>query len=217
MKVLCFTTSYHRLEMVRRCILDVMCQSYPNIYHAVNIVSDKIENLSNCSYLFDDLDFDRIKISYNSNSNQHINYMAAIKSINHADYDIFVKIDDDDLYKKDYIKLIVDAFKNLEVDIVSSRISSQLNGNIVRRGEYNSLGGNPDGYNYKMPMTFAFNRKALNLIIDLKKVVGGFEDNMWRNIWSENKLKHMIINNEENIVWHIHGKNISTRDFLIKE
>ena len=68
--------------------------------------------------------------------------------------------------------------------------------------------------NFKMPPTFAFNLKALYLIKDIKTFYG-FEDNMWRDTWCKN-CKIGEIDNTENIIWNIHGKNTSTSDFLIK-
>ena len=68
-----------------------------------------------------------------------------------------------------------------------------------------------------MPTTFAFNLKALEMIqqISTHKIYG-FEDNMWRDVWC-NTCKVGEIDNSENIIWHIHGKNVSTADFLINK
>lgn len=213
MKVLCFTTSFERLKMLRGCILDIKNQSYKDIFHSVNITSnnnsiDKDLTLK----LFDDVISDNCKIIFLENHNQHINHMGAIRSVNMDDYDIFVKIDDDDIYKKDYIKNIVDVFNNNEVDIVSSKATYQLNGNGVYRVDTHNLGGNPEGCDFKLPATFAFNRKALNLILEINTNYG-FEDNMWRDMWC-GKCKIKEVDNSKEFIWHIHGKNISTFDFL---
>jgi hypothetical protein len=66
-----------------------------------------------------------------------------------------------------------------------------------------------------MPSTFAFNLKALKLIKDLNTTYG-FEDNMWRDVWCDN-CKIGEVDNTENVIWYIHGKNVSTADFLIKQ
>jgi hypothetical protein len=142
--------------------------------------------------------------------------MAAIKAVeDYEDYDVFIKMDDDDVYKVDYVKNIVTFFEaHPNVDIVSSEIAFQLNGTEVYLANAKSLGGNTD-VEYKMPMTFAFNKKALDAIINLEqKDMFGFDDMIWRIIWKAYGLKHATIDNAEEVIWHIHGSNVSTSSFL---
>ena len=129
--------------------------------------------------------------------------------------DLFIKMDDDDVYKADYVKNIITFFeKNSDVDIVSSEIKFQLNGTEVYLVNAKDLGGNVD-VEYRMPMTYAFNKKALNAIINLeKKDMFGCDDMTWRIIWKAYKLKHAIVDNSQEVIWHIHGKNVSTSSFL---
>ena len=105
-------------------------------------------------------------------------------------------------------------FSETDVDIVSSEISHQLNDFLVIGNCHHDLGGNPKGSKFKMPMTFAFNRKALDLVLDIPNHYA-FEDEMWRDIWVKNKLKHKIINNRDEVIWYVHGKNVSTSNLLI--
>jgi hypothetical protein len=42
----------------------------------------------------------------------------------------------------------------------------------------------------------------------------GFDDMIWRIIWKAYGLKHATIDNAEEVIWHIHGKNVSTASFL---
>ena len=225
-KVLCFTTSYNRLKMLRGCIMDIKNQTYPSTYHSINVTSGfKIEKFNLKSIfspksvdsellqkLFDDLISEKCQIMYSWNLNQHLNHIKAIKATNIDDYDVFVKIDDDDIYKKDYIQNIVDVFNNNDVDVISSKAIYQLNNNNVYKVNANNLGANPEGCDFKLPATFAFNRKALELIINIKDGQG-FEDNMWRDAWCS-QCKILEVDNTEQFIWHIHGKNISTSDFL---
>jgi hypothetical protein len=215
-KVLCFTPSYNRFKMLRSCIQDIATQSYENIFHSVNVTLDqKNFNVGNFKILIDDLKTEKNSFIFSVNSHQHTNHMKPILAVeDYETYDIFVKIDDDDIYKKDYVKTIVDYFNNNDVDVLSSKMKYQLNGSFLRKGDYGSLGGNPEGCDFKIPSTFAFNLKALNLIKDINTIYG-FEDNMWRDRWC-NKCKIAEVDNTENIIWYIHGKNISTSDFLIK-
>ena len=215
-KVLCFTTSYKRQKFLRGTIQDIINQSYNNITHTINCTFDNINETIFNDKLFDDLISDRVNIIYTENGHQHYNYINSIISVkNYEDYDLFVKIDDDDIYKKKYVETIVNEFnldKNL--DVVSSKIKYQLNNTKVFEGYYTDLGGNPRCH-FNMPPTFAFNKKALDFILNLESIYG-FEDHMWRDAWC-GKTKIKEIKNSENIIWHIHGKNISTSDFLIKQ
>jgi hypothetical protein len=220
-KVLCFTPSFHRAIMLRSCLHDVANQSYKNIHHVVNVTYKNKSEIANYEKLYDDLlsANDNIHITLNENQHNHINYMNAIKSVpNYLDYDIYVKIDDDDIHKKDYVSTIVEFFQKNDPDVISSRVKYQLNGNlmIVNEGGWGTLGGNPDGSNFKMPMTFAFNKKALQflLLIENPNKLSG---KLWRRVWHENQLKHMQIDNKENLIWHIHGANITTANFLKKQ
>jgi len=211
MKVLVFTSSYNRPFMLRQCILSVKNQSFKDIRHSVNITSD---NALNNLVLIDDIVTDDVIITENSHT--HFNNMAAIKAVDgYEDYDVFIKMDDDDVYKADYVQNIVTFFENNPgVDIVSSEIKYQLNGTEIYLANAKDLGGNTD-VDYRMPMTYAFNKKALDAIINLQeKDMFGFDDMIWRMIWKAYGLKHAVVNNAEEIIWHIHGNNVSTASFL---
>lgn len=211
MKILVFTSSYNRPFMLRQCILSVKNQSVKDIRHSINITS---ENPFNSFALIDDLEVDRTIATKNNHT--HFNNMAAIKAVkNYEDYDIFIKMDDDDIYKSNYVQNIVTFFENNpDVDIVSSEIKLQLNGTDVYLANAKDLGGNTD-VEYRMPMTYAFNKKALDAIINLeKKDMFGFDDMVWRIIWRAHALKHVVVDNAEEIIWHIHGNNVSTASFL---
>lgn len=215
-KVLCFTTSYQRLKMLRGSILDIKNQTYPHTYHSINITNNELIDNELFLRVFDDLVSDSCFIHFNINENQHINHIKPILSTpNLDDYDIFVKIDDDDFYKENYIENIVNVFKQNDVDIVSSKAKLIVNNNKVYIFEQDSLGGNPEGCDFKIPATFAFNRKALNLIINIDGYYG-FEDNMWRDTWCNNKCKILEVDNTNEYVLHVHGKNISTSNSLIE-
>ena len=211
MKVLIFTSSYNRPYMLRQCILSVKNQNVEDLTHSVNITS---ESPLAALTLVDDLN--DIIISITDNNHTHFNNMTAIKAVDdYQDYDLFIKMDDDDVYKADYVKNIITFFeKNSDVDVVSSEIKFQLNGTEVYLVNAKDLGGNID-VEYKMPMTYAFNKKALNAIINLeKKDMFGFDDMMWRLHWKAHGLKHASVDNSQEVVWHIHGKNVSTASFL---
>ncbi len=211
MRVLVFTSSYNRPFMLRQCVLSVKNQSYKDITHTINITS---ENPLDALTLINDLVTDHVILTKNSHT--HFNNIAAVKAVDdYEDYDVFIKMDDDDIYKADYVKNIVTFFEtHPDVDIVSSEIQFQLNGTDVYLANAKDLGGNAD-VDYRMPMTYAFNKKALDAIINLEeKDMFGFDDMVWRIIWKAYGLKHAVVNNAEEIIWHIHGNNVSTASFL---
>ena len=219
MKVLIFTCSYNRPYMLRQCILNAKNQSYQDIIHSVNIVSDG-GNDQNFSPLYDDLLDDKLIITKSENKYIHFNEMLAIKNVpNYEEYDIFIKMDDDDIYKKDYVKNVVETFtNNPDISTTSSRISTQLNGIFMFTDRnYDNLGGNPNNSNYHMPMTFAFNKKGLECILNIpNEEVGWNDDMLWRIHWEKEGLRHFSTDNKNNVIWNIHGNNISTSNFLIK-
>lgn len=209
MKVLCFTTSYNRPKFLRACIFDIQRQSH-KCTHAINIAYDDAGyGLENLYGDIDDL------LIFNYNTHQHINHLNAIKSVDYTKFDIFIKIDDDDIYKTDYVNNIVKRFKEGDVDMVSSFVSTQLNGVKILKGNFDNLDGYVQDPPYHMPMTFAFNRKALDIILNAE-INHQWEDKMWRNEWTKAGIRVGTVDNADQIIWNIHGANVSTFNFLLK-
>lgn len=213
--------------MMRQSILSGMNQSYRNFVHSVNITVDEDADTKDLSALYDDLLNPHLVINYSDNAKygfSHFNNMRTIRFVpNYEEYDIFVKMDDDDIYKRNYVENIVNHFKSHpEIDITSTRIKHQLNGYDIHSRDdnilYDNLGANPEGTDYAMPCTFAFTKKALDVIINLTEVdVCGHDDLMWRVAWDKHGLKHSLVDNSQDVVWHIHGNNASVGHFLTKK
>ena len=227
MKVLIFTSSYYkRTYMLRQSILSVLNQTHKNFTYAVSIKRDEDTVTTDFTPLYDDLSHDsRLMITVGKNNLygfSHFNNMDTIRSIpDYESYDLFIKMDDDDIYKSKYVENIVKLFTdNPDVDAVSSKIGYQLNGYIIDKSEngYDNLGGNPGNSTYHMPMTFAFNKKGFDAIKDLTiNDVSGHDDLMWRIAWENNGLNHMAVLNKDEIIWNIHGDNASVAGFFRKE
>lgn len=207
MNVLLFTPSYKRPYMLRQCILNAKNQSYTNFTYSISIMYDDESEIANYDILFDDILDDRFIIQYNKNSSTHTNAMTTLLECK-TPYDIYIKIDDDDIYKKDYVKTIVDYFETHECDILSSKIGYQLNNYFLSKGNYQSLGGHFPNNNYMMSNTFAFNYKAYQILLNIEDS-HNYEDIQWRIAWSSGGLKDDNVDNSNNLIWHIHGKNIS--------
>lgn len=227
LKVLVFTSAYYkRAYMMRQCILSAMNQTYPYMIHSVNITLDEESTTKDLSPLYDDLIKDNNKLVVNYSDNykhygfSHFNNMKCIQFVpDYESYDLFIKMDDDDIHKSKYVENIVKVFEeNPDVDVVSSKISFQLNGYDLYEGSFDNLGGNPNNSTYHMPMTFAFNKKGLDCILNLtEKDVCGHDDMMWRVAWEKEGLKHISVLNDKEIIWNIHGGNVSVGDWLRKK
>lgn len=207
MKVLLFTPSYKRPFMLRQCILNIKNQSYTNFTHSICIMYDDESEVSNYEDLFDDILDDRFIIQYKKNSSTHSNYMSPLIQCPQP-FDIYIKIDDDDIYKKDYVKTIVEYFETHKSDVLSSKIGYQLNNYYLSKGDFRSLGGHYPNNHFLMPQTYAFSHKAFKVLLTIKDD-NNYEDLQWRTAWSMSGLKDDNIDNSSNIIWHIHGKNIS--------
>lgn len=215
-KVLCFTTSLNRLKYIRGCVFDIVNQSYPDIHHSINMAFEDPTTILELQRLIADLKFPCNTFVINPNAHQQDNHLNAIRAVGYKDYDLFVKIDDDDIYLKDYVQNIVERFEQGDVDMVSSIVTTQLNGNIIRKGAWDNLGGNPEDKPFHMPMTFAFNRKALDFILDIRNR-DHYEDMLWRRAWVEHDIRVGTVSNQDSMVWNIHGQNMTTSNFLIKK
>lgn len=221
-KVLCFTSSIRRPKMLRGCIRDILQQSYPNTWHGINFAysPDDVssEAFANNALPLDDLDSDgRLKIAYNENAHNHINFLNAIKAFdNYLDFDIYVKVDNDDIYKSNYVKNIVEFMQKNDCDICSTKTKWELNGFNLYKSTVDNLGGNPEGTDFNMPPTFAFNKKALQALLEGEEKDWniGWEDKFWRVKWANDGLKHLEIDNGDQFLWNIHGSNASIGHWL---
>lgn len=212
MKVLLFTPSYKRPYMLRQCILNAKNQSYHDFIHSICIMYDDISEIADYDKLFDDILDERFIIGYQENSSSLQRYMNAISQCP-TPYDIYIKIDDDDIHKKDYVKTIVDYFAEHQCDILSSHVKYQLNNYHLSKGNYRSLGGHYPNSNYLMPMTFAFSFKAYQILLNIKDDYN-HDDLQWRTAWSKHGIKDDNVDNSDNIIWHIHGRNASVGEWF---
>jgi hypothetical protein len=212
-KVLLFTPSYKRPYMLRHCILNMKNQSHTDFTHSISIMYDKESEVSNYKVVFDDILDDRFIIQYRKDSFTHTNSMSTILQC-HQPYDIYIKIDDDDIYKKDYVKTIVEYFETHKCDILSSEIGYQLNNYYLSTGKYRNLGDHFSNNTFLMPQTFAFSHKAFQVLPNIQDN-GLFDDLLWRDAWSKHGFKDENVDNSSNIIWHIHGKNASVGNWFI--
>jgi hypothetical protein len=222
MKTLCFTTSYNRPYYIYNIINNILNQSYTDINYAVNInIDNDDEKLKFEKLLQDFLPDSRLKLVFNYNKDQHTNYLRAINAFNSLDYDLFIKIDDDDIYYKNYIEKSIAYFRQHECDILSYSATNHINNGKIK-GLINSIGQwNGDinsNIKFGMPPTYIFNKKACDIILKITpkdvKSIHAFEDCAWRTFWRKANLKSVIIDNDDIFQYNIHNKNISSTFLL---
>lgn len=225
-RVLCFTTSYNRPYFLYNTIQNILNQTYGNIQYNIGICVDSLNDVVDYKKLLKTFVRDkRLKLYFHPTLDQHSNYLYPIKKSNYDDFDLFVKIDDDDIYHKDYIEKSVNNIQKYNADIISYKITTQINAHKIQSGIFDTSG--PDTWKndeiesikFGMPFTYVFNKKALKIILDASTHtiynIHPFEDPGWRTLWRKNKLKSKVI--RSNIaVYNIHGKNISCAHHLLK-
>ena len=236
-KFLLITPSYKRPYMLRACIQNALNQTYTNFYHSI-VINQDADQLYNYKLLYDDLipapknifpgmetppSPEQYIISYKTNEDQHVNYIAAIAQAKankqlYDSIDYIVKWDDDEIMRSQYLSGIND-FINMHpgYNIYSTKVSSQVNNYHLNTGQaFSNLGGVPDFVG--MPATLVFDKKAAEMILPItpgsdgyQEFRGrGFEDTAWINYWNEKGLKFKL--NEtpnDEYIWHVHGGKVA--------
>jgi len=219
-RVLAFTCSRHRPIMLRHCIMQMQRQSYP-VDHVIYVNSPEEQTGShttlNYGTLLNDLccntEFSTT-IAYGPSGTYHQNYLNAIRLANVGDYDLFLKVDDDDVYLKDYVLGVVKDFKQYRWDFSGSFSQGHLNGYrwkpaVMLRGLGLDAEGADTGIPNTMPPTTALSRKALRELLAIKDN-GNFEDIQWRRHLAQIPGIVMRTRDERNFIYNIHGGNAST-------
>lgn len=218
-KVLCFTTSYRRPYMLYNCIRGILNQTLQNFHYCVNINVDTDRDRAQYEALLKDfIGHEKLTIIFSDPKSQHENYLAPILHHGRDAHNLFVKIDDDDVYAPTYLEKAVALFKEKKVDILSFALNKVINGPTVNFGHYDAIGvWQPDldsDIKFGMPCTYIFNQSALNILVKLSSEdvakIHAFEDPAWRTAWREAGLKSVVINDWDLATYHVHGKNSSS-------
>lgn len=216
---LCFTTSYNRPYELYNTINSVLNQTYKDIKYSVAInIDNKEDEIKYKSLLNPFLSDKRLSLLFTQNKSQHENYLYPIKNGKYENYNLFIKLDDDDIYKSDYIESIINIYKDKQPDVISAKVSTQINGNKIEFGSFESIGiWQPDVKSetkFGMPFTYAFNKKALSILLKLTtselSAIHPFEDPGWRTKWRDGGIKSYVIDKFNCAVYNIHGKNTSS-------
>lgn len=107
-KIAVCLSSYKRLTDLQRQIWCMMDQSYPNLH-----VFAAVKGIPEGTYrrtvlpLFEHFIHEgRLTMRLFPNKNQLSNFLDTVRDLDVSDYDLFAKVDDDDLYGRDYFKSI---------------------------------------------------------------------------------------------------------------
>lgn len=224
-RVLCFTTSYRRPYMLYNCIRNILSQTFTDFTYYVAINIDHPNQQGWYAKLLEEFKTDkRLHLIYSQNSSQHQNYLKPIIAAGRDKYNLYVKIDDDDIYRSTYLDTMITAYKKHKKDILSAILNTSINGSSVNIEKFESIGvWQPDvdsKIKFGMPCTYIMNQSAINILLKMSddevKAIHSFEDPAWRTKWREAKLSSYVIKNCDDIIYNIHGNN-SSSSYLYKE
>jgi hypothetical protein len=223
-RVLAFTASKDRPYFLRHCILQMRSQTYA-VDHAVYI-----NGADNPGRLYDDLLGESLFLRFGPNMGMHDNYVRAIETAPYERYDLFCKIDDDDIYRLNYIEEVVADFGRDRWDYSGTHSDGRINGSRWLSDQPMTGVGLSDidrtlGVKEVMPPTMAFSRRGIECIrkldtvpvpAELEWTMQGNEDSVWVRTLVRLGLRQSV-RAQSNFTYHIHGTNISTGDWLITE
>jgi hypothetical protein len=146
--------------------------------------------------------------------------MSAFEDSDFGNYDLFIKIDDDDIYLRDYVREIVEDYQIRRWDYSGSVSNGILKGyEYIHEVQLEGLGLSEEEHKLQipevMPPTIALSRKAMYALRGLEDD-GTYEDQLWRRHIAKTPGLRMAWRADQNFVYNIHGENVSTRYAQIK-
>ena len=216
-RVLAFTCSRDRLLMLRHCIMQMQRQTYPTDH--VVYVNSPHESATDMKLNYDIFLRDLCtnsktvtKIGYGPSETYHKNYLNSIKLVNIENYDLFLKIDDDDFYLRDYVIEVVRDFEARNWDSSGAMSNGCLVGSKWRPNVMTSLGLGKEDTDLNipafMPATAAFSKKGICALLNLEDT-GIFEDIQWRRHLAKIPEIRILARTHKNYIYNIHGQNFS--------
>ena len=216
-KVCCFTASANRPLPLRHCIYQLQQQTIQH-HHCIYVNSNQFKSEADeTNYLpfVSDIPVKKknnIFLAYGPTDHQHYNHMAAVSLAPDSHYDLYLKIDDDDIYFNTYIEDIITSFQTHKWDISGSYSDGILNNNKIKRNiKYLTLNNTKKNPLQVMPGTLAFSHKAMALLqstFETKLIRKHFEDEQWIEFLCQQKEIKSHIRQKSNYMYHIHEKNI---------
>ncbi|MGI9524881.1 MAG: hypothetical protein ACR2PG_24895 [Hyphomicrobiaceae bacterium] len=223
-RVLAFTCSFHRPLMLRHCIMQIERQTYPTDHVVfVNSSEDETPDGTPIHYHkllaeFESSSDHRLIIGYGPTKTAHENYLSALHLVDSSDYDLFLKIDDDDIYYANYVQAVVYDYLEHGWDYSGSFSDGILKGHRwspdhklpdLGLDEVDKFLGIPS----IMPPTAAFSRKAIERIARAAPDER-FDDIYWRRLLAVDQNMAMSSRDQSHFVYNVHGSNVSTGSWI---
>ena len=224
-RVLAFTASAHRPLYLRHCILQMQSQTYP-CTHSVFLNASEYQgpdDSTNYCLLMTDIAIAKgfnLHIAYGKQGHQHFNHVTAIEQVDINAYDLFLKIDDDDIYRSQYIEHVVQSFEQDNWDFSGAATKGVVQGSRIQKKSEACFKKDPKNLHdhpldQAMPGTYAFSQKAMRLIIKKgaqytwKK---HYEDPTWLTWMLEDPQIRAMYRNQDDYTYVIHETNFSRRE-----
>jgi hypothetical protein len=215
LKVLAFTATAKRPFYIRHCMFQMQQQGYP-IDHVIYMNSNEYNNEKdehNYMDLIADVSIaagsgNKVFAGYGPSASHHLNHMAAVNLVDWREYDLFFKIDDDDIYKRNYVEDTVSHHLEHGWDF-SGEISK---GHIyLEKWKKNySLRQYKADNNHEnaqfMPPTFVWTKPCMEIIMGFDDIKG-HEDPVWKETLVTNKNLKTMVRPEGNFIYNIHKEN----------
>jgi len=219
-RVIAMTSSRDRPLLLRHCIMQMARQSYPTD-HAIYINAFK-EDVARIrrdyeKILGDLSNLPGVTIAYGPHKSSQGDHLAHIDAELLQQYDLLLKIDDDDIYFSNYVEEVVRDFQERAWDYSGSSSDGHLNGARLVPQQLKSLGLTEEdhelGIPEVMPPTIALSRRAALAILEVKDT-GAPDDFLWRRHLGKIPGMKMCVRPQSNYIYNIHGGNVSTRSFF---
>lgn len=223
MRVLAMTCSTRRPVLLRHCLLQMQVQTVA-VDHAVYINAAADDDYAAC--LYEDLLADirphatrRLWVAQGPTLSQHRNHMAALTLAPWRDYDLVLKIDDDDIYRANYVADCVADFEAHRWDLSGSHSEGLINGHRWHaQTRLTDLGMQAEdircGVPKMMPSTYAFSAKGIAFIHDVFDDIHGWEDARWRQAIARDPALRVHVRERSNFTFNVHGANVSVANHL---
>jgi len=226
MKVACYTPVIGRNWFLRNCVLQMKAQTRrPDVHYL--LINGADADSYDLSTIADLLDEKIVIQTYAHDSNNALLAPKCIKALLDNNFDLFLKVDSDDMYYVHYVETLLHHFQDhpqtdgLMVNLIDQFwLSLDTNGNaIVRNGAFHQgLGLNEHdierGIKVGLPPTTAFDRTIAQLIVsnaDTPRYAHITSDDiLYREILIDNGIIIEQLSTEQPIFGYtVHDSNIS--------